>query len=33
MRRAVYAKFTQNKEIRDILISTGKETIIEKNNQ
>ena len=30
MRRAVYAKFTQNKEIRDILISTGKETIIEK---
>lgn len=30
MRRAVCAKFTQNKEIRDILISTGKETIIEK---
>lgn len=30
MRRAVCAKFAQNKEIRDILISTGKETIIEK---
>ena len=30
MRRTVCAKFTQNKEIRDILISTGKETIIEK---
>lgn len=30
MRRVVCAKFTQNKEIRDILISTGKETIIEK---
>ena len=24
------SRFTQNKEIRDILISTGKETIIEK---
>lgn len=30
MRKAVLAKFTQNKEIRDILISTGEETIIEK---
>lgn len=30
MQKAVYAKFTQNKEIRDILMSTGKETIIEK---
>lgn len=30
MRKAVYAKFTQNKKIRDILISTGKEIIIEK---
>ena len=30
MRKAVYAKFSQNKEIRDVLISTGKETIIEK---
>lgn len=30
MRRAAYAKFTQNKNIRDILMSTGKETIIEK---
>lgn len=30
MRRAVWEKFTQNKEIRDILMSTEKETIIEK---
>lgn len=30
MPRAAYAKFTQNKNIRDILMSTGKETIIEK---
>ena len=30
MRKAVWAKFTQNKEIRDILMSTKKETIIEK---
>ncbi len=29
MLKAVYAKFTQNKEIKDILISTGKEIIIE----
>lgn len=29
MRKAVRAKFTQNKEIGDILISTGKEIIIE----
>ena len=30
MRRAVWEKFTQNKEIRDILMSIEKETIIEK---
>lgn len=30
MRKAVRAKFIQNKEIRDVLMSTGKETIIEK---
>lgn len=30
MRKAVWEKFTQNKEIRDILMSTEKETIIEK---
>ncbi|MDE6760716.1 MAG: NADAR family protein [Lachnospiraceae bacterium] len=30
MRSAVYAKFTQNKEIRNILVSTGKKIIIEK---
>ncbi len=29
MRKAVCAKFTQNHEIRHILMSTGKETIIE----
>lgn len=32
MRKAVYAKFTQNKDIRNVLISTGKEPIIEKTN-
>lgn len=30
MRKAVCAKFTQNIDIKDILISTGRETIIEK---
>lgn len=30
MRKAVYAKFTQNKEIQKILLSTGKNIIIEK---
>lgn len=30
MRKAVWAKFTQNIDIKDILISTGRETIIEK---
>lgn len=30
MRKAVLAKFTQNEEIRDILLSTGKEILIEK---
>lgn len=30
MRKTVCAKFKQNKEIRDILLSTGNETIIEK---
>ncbi|MDE6209502.1 MAG: NADAR family protein [Lachnospiraceae bacterium] len=29
MRKAVFEKFTQNKEIRDILVSTGEATIIE----
>lgn len=29
MRRAVYAKFSQNEDIRKILLSTGKEIIIE----
>ncbi len=29
MRKAVFAKFSQNKEIRDVLISTGKENIVE----
>ena len=32
MRKAVLAKFTQNEEIRDILLSTGKETLIEKTS-
>lgn len=30
MRKAVHAKFKQNKEIREVLLSTDKETIIEK---
>ena len=29
MRKAVLAKFTQNKEIKNVLLSTGKETIVE----
>lgn len=29
MRKAVLAKFTQNEEIKNVLLSTGKETIIE----
>ncbi|MDE6566226.1 MAG: NADAR family protein [Lachnospiraceae bacterium] len=32
MRKAVLAKFTQNEEIRDILLSTGKETLVEKTS-
>lgn len=32
MRKAVYAKFIQNKEIGDILLSTGREIIIENTN-
>lgn len=32
MRKAVLAKFTQNEEIRDILLSTGKEILIEKTS-
>ena len=32
MRRAVYAKFSQNKEIRDVLISTGQEVLVEKTS-
>ena len=32
MRKAVLAKFTQNEEIKDILLSTGKETLIEKTS-
>lgn len=30
MRKAVFEKFTQNKLIRDILLSTGREIIVEK---
>ena len=29
MRKAVLAKFTQNKDIKNVLLSTGKETIVE----
>ncbi len=29
MRKAVYAKFSQNEDIRNVLISTGKEELIE----
>ncbi|MCM1232781.1 MAG: NADAR family protein [Ruminococcus flavefaciens] len=32
MRKAVLAKFTQNEEIKDILLSTGKEILIEKTS-
>lgn len=32
MRKAVLAKFEQNKEIKNVLLSTGKEAIIEKTS-